>query len=106
MNAGRGQAAAIDFALQELRVIFGNAVERHFVKGVATNWGHNPLTLGAYASAAPGKYDQRRILRQPIGDRIWFAGEACSRLEWATVGGAHDSGIEVATKVASALQTK
>ncbi len=99
-----GEAAAVDFALQNLRGIFGNQIDKHLVKAVATSWGQNPLTLGSYASAAPGKYDDRKVLRQPVGERLYFAGEACSEYEWATVSGAHGSGIDTAKKVARALK--
>lgn len=101
-----GEAAAIDFALQNLRGIFGNDIDKHLVKAVATEWGRNPLTLGAYASAVPGKFDQRKVLRQPVAERVFFAGEACSRYEWATVSGAHGSGIETAQKVARLVKVK
>ena len=98
-----GQAAAIDFGLSELRRIFGASIDRAFIKGHATNWGRNPLTYGAYASAEPGAYGLRETLREPVGDRIWFAGEACSEDEWATLAGAHKNGIATAERVAAFL---
>lgn len=98
-----GEAAALDFALGELRGLFGSSVERAFVKGSVTAWGRNPLTRGAYASAEPGATPQRAMLRAPVGERIWFAGEACHDTEWATVGGAHKSGRAVAEAVMKAL---
>ena len=98
-----GREAAIDFARSELRKIFGSAVDKRFVKSHFTRWGHNALTRGSYASARPGAYRMRSVLRRPVGDRIWFAGEACSGDEWATVAGAHKSGRHVAGLVANAL---
>ncbi len=91
-----GQAGMVDFALAELRKMLGSKVDDQFVKGHATAWSRNQLTLGSYASAEPGAQHLRKTLRTPVGERIWFAGEACSRSEWATVAGAHKSGIEVA----------
>ena len=82
-----GHEAAIDFARSELRRIFGSAVDRHLVKAHFTRWGHNALTRGSYASARPGAYRMRSVLRRPVGERVWFAGEACSVDEWATVAG-------------------
>ncbi len=93
----------VDYALTELKKLFGNKISRHFIKGTATSWGTDPLTLGSYASARPGAYNMRSVLREPVGDRIFFAGEACHRSLWASVGGAHESGVEVAKIVARKL---
>lgn len=94
-----GREAAIDFALSELRRIFGGTVDKSLIKGHATSWGGNPFTFGSYASAEPGAHGLREALRAPVGERIWFAGEACSEDEWATLAGAHKSGIETAQAV-------
>ena len=94
-----GSATAIDFALSELRKIIGSDVDKAFVKGHATAWGRNPLTYGSYASAKPGATPLRAVLREPVGDRVWFAGEACHESEWATVSGAHKSGQAAARQV-------
>lgn len=93
----------IDYAMGELRAMLGSGVDRAFVKGAVTSWGRDPLTLGAYASAEPGAYAMRSALREPVGDRVFFAGEACHRDMWATVAGARLSGEEVARDVARRL---
>ena len=98
-----GRAASIDFALAELRKIFGAEVDREFVTAHATAWGSDALFHGAYASAEPGKFKLRAVLREPVGERIYFAGEAVSEDEWATVGGAHKSGVATARRVLSAI---
>lgn len=95
-----GADAMIDFALGELESVFGSQVRHNLIKAHATNWGLNPYVVGAYASAEPGAYPQRKVLRQSVGDRIFFAGEATSEDEWATVAGAHKEGIRVASRVA------
>ena len=99
-----GGEAAIDFARSELRAIFGGAIGRHLVKGHFTRWGANRLTRGSCASAEPGAYRLRAVLRRPVGDRVWFAGEACSVGDWATVHGAHESGRNVARLVAAGIR--
>ena len=98
-----GAEAAIDFAKSELRRMFGAAIDKHLVKAHFTRWGHNTLTRGSYASARPGAYRLRSVLRRPVGDRVWFAGEACSADEWATVAGAHKVGRRVARLVSMAI---
>ncbi|MEM7172361.1 MAG: NAD(P)/FAD-dependent oxidoreductase [Pseudomonadota bacterium] len=94
-----GSAAAIDFALGELRKMYGGQVKRAFIKARVTSWGQNPFTRGSYASAEPGAFALRRVLRRPVAKRIWFAGEACSAEQWATVAGAHKNGDAVANRV-------
>lgn len=98
------EAFKIDYALSQLKSMLGNAIESAFVKGSSTAWGLNPLTRGSYASARPGMYKMRRVLRQSVGDRIFFAGEACHPSMWATVGGAHLSGIDAAWSVLHLLE--
>ena len=98
-----GKAAAIDFGLGELRKLFGADVDKHFVKGEFTGWAENPLTLGGYAAARPGRAAAREDLRRPLASRLFFAGEACSGAYFATCGGAHMSGRETAGEVASIL---
>ncbi len=100
----QGDQAAIDFAVSRLRAMFGSKLSNALIKAKATNWGKDPLTRGSYASAKPGAQHLRRVLREPIGDRIWFAGEACSPSEWATVSGAHKSGQQEAKNVIRALK--
>ncbi len=100
-KAGTDEARA--FGLEELRRMFGSDVDKELVKVHVTEWGKNPLTLGSYASAEPGRFPMRNVLRQSVGDRIFFAGEACSRSSWAMVHGAHRTGIEAASEVAETL---
>lgn len=98
-----GHDDAIDFALGELRKRFGSDVDRHFVKGKFTEWAGNPLTLGAYSAARPGRASAREDIVPPVADRIFFAGEACAGAYVATCGGAHGSGQVAAEQVADAL---
>jgi len=97
---GAGTQAAIDFALQELRKIFGSEVDKHFVKGAFTQWGEDPWAEGAYASARPGSAHQRALLSKPIADKLFFAGEASAGGLAQTCGGAFLNGQSVARSVA------
>ena len=84
--------------------MLGSDVRRKFVKGNYTRWGLDPYSVGAYASAEPGYTHLRRTLRQSVGRRIFFAGEACHRSMWSTAAGAHLSGIETARNVKKTLK--
>ena len=99
-----GEQASIDFVLGELRTIFGSKVDKNLIKGHATKWASNPLTLGSYASAEPGKAHLREVLRQSVGDRIFFAGEATAK-DWASVEGAHNSGETAAKEILKVLKS-
>lgn len=97
-----GAAAAVDFALGELRRILGSEIDKTFIKGAMTRWGYDPWTLGAFASAEPGAFKRREALRAPLNERLYFAGEACHATLWATCAGALLSGIDVANDWARA----
>lgn len=98
-----GQAAAVDFALGEFAGMVGTSARRHFVRGSMSDWAENPLTLGAYAAARPGRHGSREVMGQPLGDRVFFAGEALAVRYPALVTGAYLSGRETAAAVVAAL---
>eukprot|EP00752_Nemacystus_decipiens_P000652 g652.t1 len=98
-----GEAAAVDFVLSTLRRLIGGEVDRQFQGAAVTAWTSDPLIRGCYASARPGGYPMRAVLRAPVADRLFFAGEACHEDMWATVGGADLSGAETAAAVVRAL---
>jgi len=93
--ANSGKEAAIDFAFNELKKIFGNRIEKDLIGSHFADWTNNSNILGGWASAEPGYFKYREILRQPVADKIYFAGEACAK-EWGTVAGAYKNGAEIA----------
>jgi len=98
-----GPAAAVDFLSGRLEGIFGSDVRRHIGYGTMTNWAAEPFVRGAYAVAAPGAADARRVLGAPVGERIWFAGEALAGGMIQTAAGARLSGEAAGRAVASHL---
>lgn len=90
-----GQDASIDFVLNKLRSTLGSSIDKYFIKAHATEWINNPYTLGAYSGAKPGKANLRNALKEPIGKKIFFAGEATAG-QYATVHGADRSGKRAA----------
>lgn len=100
-----GAAAALDFVGDRLVDMFGSAVRGQIGHGIMTGWGGERWTRGAYAAARPGRAGARDVLRRPVGERIWFAGEALApRGLMQTAAGARLSGEEVAAAVLSALR--
>lgn len=98
-----GEAAAVDFAKQGLVEMFGSDAAGHVVKGGLTPWASHPWTRGAYAAASPGRFAAREALGQPVGDRLFFAGEALAGGLIQTCGGAWLSGERAALQAATAL---
>lgn len=98
-----GEAEAVDFALGEFGKMMGADARKHFVKGHMSGWADNPLTLGAYSAARPGRSASRDTLAEPIGDRVFFAGEAVAGGYIALMSGAHLSGDKAAREVVETL---
>ncbi len=73
---------------------------------VVSEWRHDPWSRGSWAVVPPGHADARLALRAPVGERIWFAGEALSRLQWGTAGGAYAEGMRAAAEVAARLRDR
>lgn len=98
-----GDAAAIDYARNELRHRFGGRADRLFEGGptLVTQWGTDPLVRGSYAWVAPGDADARTRLAEPLaGGHLLFAGEACHFGFAGTLGGAWLSGQAAAAAAA------
>jgi monoamine oxidase len=105
--ARAGDAAAVDFALAQLRAIFGGRVDALFAGGthLVTHWEADPFVRGAYSYVPVGDADARVLLGQPLGDgHLLFAGEACHDGLAGTVAGAWLSGQQAANEVAEAVR--
>ncbi len=72
----RGEEGAIALALEEFSRIVGAGAHKAFVAGRLAGWSADPWSLGCYSHALPGCANARALLAQPVGERIWFAGEA------------------------------
>jgi monoamine oxidase len=101
--AGNGEPEMIDFALQWLTGLYGSDMKKAAKRSHATRWNAAPWVLGAFSAAAPGAQGSRRILMEPLNNRLWFAGEAVHETLWGTVGGAWESGERAADAVMRAL---
>ena len=100
--ARAGEGAAVDFALGQLRAIFGGRVDRLFAGGarLVTHWDADPFVRGSYSWVRPGDADARMALARPLADgHLLFAGEACHNGFAGTVAGAWISGQDAARAV-------
>lgn len=101
-----GEGAAVAFAAGELGKLLGS----DFVGGLTpiayTRWRHEPTIGGSYSYALPGHAGARRVLAQPVNERLCFAGEACSIADFSTAHGAWASGIAAAEAIERGLPAK
>ncbi|MFO0602134.1 MAG: FAD-dependent oxidoreductase [Polyangiales bacterium] len=67
---------------------------------VVSRWADDAFTGGSYSYLRPGATPaDRDALATPMGDRVFFAGEATSRAHAATVHGAYLSGVREARRI-------
>jgi monoamine oxidase len=98
-----GAAAMTDFAIGELAGLFGNAIRHNLHPLASSAWATDPFARGSYSFALPGHAGDRAILAAPVGDRLFFAGEACSAADFSTAHGALLSGRDAADRMAERL---
>jgi CRP-like cAMP-binding protein len=92
-----GDAQAWGMAI--LRQCFGGAVPEPRSHH-RTSWSVDPYARGAYTFIAAGATPADiRALQEPVGERIFFAGEATSAEHWGTVHGAYLSGLREAARI-------
>jgi monoamine oxidase len=91
-----GSVAMVEFAHDWLTSLFGSSAKKAIKRSYATHWNEEPFVLGAMSAAVPGSADARKILAEPIGGRIWLAGEALHETQPGTVNGAWESGQRTA----------
>jgi monoamine oxidase len=104
--AGKGMEAMADVVRDWLDQQVGESVARSLKPLHASAWSTDPLSLGSWSVARPGRAAARRALRMPIDGRIWFAGEATSIEQWGTAGGAWAEGIRAAGEMRQLLQNR
>lgn len=106
-NAGKYGAASETKTNQEvtteamdiLRVMYGDEIpEPNDV--VITRWSSDPYALGSYSFMGAGaQFKDRKNLRKPVKNRLFFAGEATSSDQAATTEGAYRTGLQAATEI-------
>ena len=94
-----GEEAFFDFAVAELAGVLGADFARRVKPIRMHRWGNDPFALGSYSFASPGFADCRQALAEPVDERLFFAGEACSRNDFSTAHGGYLTGVAAADKV-------
>jgi monoamine oxidase len=103
LEAG-GAAAFFAFARAELVGLYGGDFARRVAPLALHGWSGDPFARGAYSYVLPGRADDRAVLAAPVDERLFFAGEACSRDDFSTAHGAYLTGIAAAEQAIKALR--
>ena len=94
-------AQTVASAMQTLRRMFGNAIPEPTSYQI-TRWASDPFALGSYSFNALGSTPRMRDqLREPVSNRLYFAGEATHRQHPSSVHGAYLSGVRAAQKISA-----
>lgn len=91
-----GDAAMLAFTGDLLAEHFGTEARKSVGRAETVRWSREPWILGATSAASPGSGANRRLLAEPVHDRIFFAGEALHESWYGTVAGAWVSGERAA----------
>jgi monoamine oxidase len=94
--------AIADFAIGELVGLLGGDWRTRLTPIARTRWRHEAHIGGSYSHALVGAVGQRAVLAEPVDNRLFFAGEACSTTDFSTAHGAFESGIAAAEAVIAA----
>jgi monoamine oxidase len=90
-------------ARAELVRLFGADLGRRITRATATAWASDPWARGSYSAARPGFAHCRATLARPVAERVFFAGDACTRDTFGAIHGAWASGSAAAQQIVAAL---
>jgi monoamine oxidase len=90
----------VRFALSTLAEVYGKELRAAFAGAVASRWGRDPLSAGAWCVGPKGA---AAVLAQPHNDRLLFAGEATEE-GGGTIEAAWTSGLRAAGEAKALLR--
>lgn len=98
IEAGSDQAIVAS-AMDTLKTIFGPDISDP-IDAQITRWASDPFALGSYSYNALGATPRdRKMLAAPLGNRLFFAGEATHPDYFGTTHGAYLSGLRAAEEI-------
>jgi predicted NAD/FAD-dependent oxidoreductase len=93
------EAAARAWAMDCLQQLFGEEVPQPR-RIQTTGWLEDPFSRGAYSYVAVGASpDDFDAIAAPVGDALFFAGEATNRQHWSCVHSGYLSGLREAARI-------
>ncbi len=94
------------FAIEQICNALGNDIAKRLTVIAESAWARDPLSLGSYSYAGPGAAAARAALAAPVDERLFFAGEHCSRHDFSTAHGAYRTGVTAAEDAIRALRAQ
>ncbi len=92
-------AQIVASAMETLKTIFGDGIPQP-IEAQITRWASDPFSLGSYSYNAVGSTPKmRQALAAPLGQALFFAGEASHGKFFATAHGAYLSGLRAARQI-------
>jgi monoamine oxidase len=86
-------------AMTTLRRLFGSDIPEP-IDYQLTRWGADQFSLGSYSYYPEGSHPRlRRKMAEPVGGKLYFAGEATDAEYFGTAHGAYLSGLRVAKQI-------
>ena len=86
-------------AMRSLRDMLGASVPEP-TRAAVVRWSADPFARGSYSYVPIGaRESDRDVLAAPVGDRLFFCGEATMRNRAGTVHGAYLSGLRAAARL-------
>jgi monoamine oxidase len=101
-----GEGAFAAFAIEQICGGLGNAMRKRLHPLAESAWARDPYSLGAYSYGSEGAQAARAQLAAPVSDKLFFAGEHCSDVDFSTAHGAYRTGVKAAADALKALQTR
>jgi monoamine oxidase len=101
-----GSGAFAAFAIEQICGALGHDMRKRLTPIAESAWARDPWSLGAYSYGSQGARAARAQLATPVNDRLFFAGEHCSDLDFSTAHGAYRSGVAAAVDVIKTLQAR
>ncbi len=94
-----GDDQVLNIVKNDLKGMFGSGISTP-VAMKKTSWHTNPYSLGSYPHLKPGTdLSACDVIAAPLGNKVFFAGDATSRKYMATAHGAYLSGIAAADSI-------
>lgn len=92
--------AIIEAVIAELDEVFDGKASEHYVQHIVQNWAGEPYIQGSYSYTFDGNQENMvNTLAEPVDGKLYFAGEALSLNNQATVHGAAESAYIVVPKI-------
>jgi monoamine oxidase len=100
-NEGDGAFAA--FAIEQICSALGHDMRKRLTPIAESAWARDRWALGGYSYGSAGAEAARAQLAAPVNEKLFFAGEHCSDVDFSTAHGAYRTGVKAADAAIRAL---